>query len=227
MCFSPSISLGTALFEFLTAAFVLMKMRRRPEKYFIALFLTLLGAYQLTEYSFCASGNKPFWAIGGFLVYTFLPPLGLHFITKSARIKVNPILWYLPAIGFSILALTASPFFYDGSCNRVFVFIRHIFFPWPELTSSSGAYWFYYLSYVFLAALLLVIFAIKDKEKDKRYLYWQLLSPTILAIVPALILFGLAPSLRMVFPSMYCLFAAVYAVFVLWLVHKESKRKAF
>ena len=88
MCFTPAISLTTALIEFIIATFILVKYKRYVVPVFFAILVYVLGIYQFTEFMLCTTNNAFLWAKLGFITYTFLPAIGLHFafrLTKKVR----------------------------------------------------------------------------------------------------------------------------------------------
>jgi len=147
MCFTPAISLTTAIIEFILAILILSLFKRTIITKFSALFITVLGAYQFSEFMLCTSNNIQTWVILGFIIYTFLPAIGLHAIIKFLKLKTKKWLVYTPSIIFSLIALLYRNFVIEGSCSKYFVKVKTIFFLsetglklFPIITLASSSY---------------------------------------------------------------------------------------
>lgn len=153
MCFTPAISLATAIIEFLVAAYLFKKINKK-ELRILPYFIILLGLYQLTEFFLCTTDNQ-IWAKVGFISYTFLPILAAQFFYDLAKKKLNKLFYLIP-IAYSLIALFYPGFSITGSCQSFYINTRNLFlFEYPihlyiytiyyGLIPLSGAY--LYLKY--------------------------------------------------------------------------------
>ncbi|MBL7160614.1 MAG: hypothetical protein ISS93_02045 [Candidatus Aenigmarchaeota archaeon] len=208
MCFTPAVSLTTALFEFFIVVMILLLFRRSLVNKFFAVLLSLLGVYQLTEFMLCTTGQL-IWAEIGFLVYSFLPAIGLHFIMCFTKRKFKFPLLYIPPLIFSAVALATS-FVIQGECSTFFVVVRTLLTDHlnPAPTVIYSLYYFGYIA-------LLSYFILKDAKKanpSRRRLDIIIFLAVLFSLLPALILLLILPSLGIMFPSVYCEFAVLFAV---------------
>jgi len=132
MCFTPAVSLITFFLEFAMAGFILLRFKRTAFIKFLVVILLVLGFYQFTEFMMCSTGNFELWGTFSFVLYTFLPPLVLHFALSFMNRHWYTWLLYLPAIVFSVSALLINEFILDGWCSLFFVSATTYFFPGIE-----------------------------------------------------------------------------------------------
>src|SRR3989339_861921 len=125
MCFTPIISLSTAIIEFLVGTFILIRYRNTLVSVFSAIFVYVLGLYQFTEFMLCTTNNPHLWAAIGFATYTFLPTIGLHFVLRLTKRKFNKYILYTPAIIFALIAILRSDFVL-GKVYQVFTWVSLI-----------------------------------------------------------------------------------------------------
>src|SRR3989339_701403 len=186
MCFTPIISLSTAIIEFLVGTFILIRYRNTLVSVFSAIFVYVLGLYQFTEFMLCTTNNPHLWAAIGFATYTFLP-----------------------AIVFALIAILRSDFILGTTCATLYVIVRILF-------SLSGPYWpvfFVYIGYYsgyILFILYLLIQNYKDKSLGKVYQVFTWIS--LITILIPLILICLLPALSFAFPSIYCHFSMLFTI---------------
>ena len=110
MCFTPTVSLTTAIIEWVIATFILFRYKKSVFSRFMALFIFILGFYQFSEYMLCTSGNVELWAKLGFISYTFLPALGLHFILSYTKNKFNKAWLYAPVAIIILVVILKNNF---------------------------------------------------------------------------------------------------------------------
>ncbi len=224
MCFSPQISLFTALVEFGSAAFIFLRFKKTIIIKYLSLIVFLLGLYQFSEYMLCTTNDIQLWGTIGFITYTVLPPLCLIFILKYTKINLKKtFLLYLPAIIFSLIAIFTKNFIITGSCSTIFVTIQNIFVLSNNHQFLTLIYWLYYFSYI-MTGCLFIVRAIKSKKNNnKKRIYYIILSAIVLSLLPALILIIILPSLKIMFPSIYCQFALLFTIMALLCVHLDNK----
>jgi hypothetical protein len=223
MCFSPVISLITAIVEFAVAGYILTNYKTKTSKLW-ALFIIVLGIYQLTEFLMCNFGT--FFARIGFIAYTILPALGLHFFIilskRTSKRKFTRVIFYIPWIIFSTVALFAPNFIISKSCTLIFENVRTLFFNFQENIILTILYLSYYFGFIFFASLM----AFRDIKKEKNKLIKKNYGLAVLAImislIAALILIIIFPFLGVMFPSVYCEFAVVFTIFAIIAVRLEK-----
>lgn len=126
MCFTPAASLLTASIEFLIAGYLWYRIKDK-RLYPIAIFVFLLGVYQLTEFMLCTTSNQIFWARIGFAAYTFMPILLYHFFISASGKRIKYYLYTIPVL-FSVLALFHPQFIAYTSCNSLHVTVESMVF---------------------------------------------------------------------------------------------------
>jgi len=138
MCFTPAISLATAIIEFALAGVMFFVFKKSKLKNFLTVFIILLGLYQFSEFMLCSSSYSEFWAIFGFVVYSFLPAVGLHsalFFTKKWR---SLFLLYVIPVAVSVFAIGFSNFIIVAQCDRVFVTIKTVLSPYSSFVFQGN-----------------------------------------------------------------------------------------
>ncbi len=230
MCFTPFVSLLTAIIEFAVATIILIKYKNYLVPAFSAILIYSLGIYQITEFMLCLTNNPFLWAKLGFITYTFLPAIWMHFALRFLKKPKNKFyikLIYFPPIVFSIIALLKDNFITGASCERVFVIVKTIFVD-STFYEISNLYLIYYFGYI-LFILILFIKAIKTDKNDlnqKINKLWAV-AGTITILLPVLLILIL-PSLSIQFPSIYCEFSlgfALVAYFGSYLYDRKKKKE--
>ncbi|MBI2573156.1 hypothetical protein HYV86_04820 [Candidatus Woesearchaeota archaeon] len=228
MCFAPAVSLTIAIIEFIVAILLITYFRRTTLTKFSSIFIALLGFYQLTQYFLCTSQNPQLWAIIGFITYTFLPPLGLHF-TLAYTHKKNDylIIYYLPASILSLIAISYPNFVSQAYCSTVLVVVQSLFFNIQAHPVLTVLYMAYYLAYVIIPCLI-IIPHIHQEHSGKRKVAETVVSIALItSLGAAFILITLLPDLRIMFPSIYCSFAVLFSIaafIAAWYEQKGGKK---
>lgn len=227
MCFSPQISLITALVEFLLVAVILIRFRKSLVSRFIAIIIFFLGFYQFTEFMLCSSTNIDLWIRLGFVTYTFLPALALHAVLKLLRPKHKFLFLYLPPIIFSAIALLYKGFVISGVCHSIFISVNTVFFSHDFHAVFSIIYGAYYAGFIFLASLFAAKQIIREKDKFRKRLLVIGLAGVLLATIPAFTFVIIFPYFRIMFPSVYCEFALLAAIagYIVSYMHYKHKFK--
>lgn len=226
MCFTPAISLTTAIIEFIIATFILLYFRKSLVNKFFAVFVYLLGFYQFTEFMMCISGMPALWAKIGFITYTFLPATGLYFIIRIINQKKKGHylkLLYLPPIIFSLMALLSRNFVLQTECSKFFVNAQRLLS--ASFPAASIIYGIYYAGFIVLIEIFLLGKILIEKNKTMKKIQINIFAAVIISLVPALILISVLPSLAPMFPSVYCEFALLFSVAALIAAHLDSKLK--
>ncbi len=228
MCFTPFVSLTTAIIEFAVATFILIKYKKYLVPVFSAIFIYVLGFYQFTEFMLCSSGNPFLWAKIGFITYTFLPAIGLHFVLRLTKNKKYNKLIYLVPIFFAIITIITSNFIIKASCSKVFVTVQNV------LASQNYAnlfpfYLIYYIGSIVFMGILLFVLIKKERNKLDKKIEGLWFTTGLIAILIPVLLILILPALKIKFPSIYCEFALLFTVAALisssLYVRKKKKEK--
>ena len=222
MCFTPAISFAIFAIEWILGLIVLWKRRnagRFKEAYGIAAcILFFLGFYQFTQGMFCL-GNVQLWGLAGFLTYTFLPAMGVHFAYVLLGKKDRKMYWiYSFPILFSLIAVLTPNFVKIASCSRYFIVAQH---SWSDLL--RWIYGIYYFGFIIYTAYLCSQESKRDR-KDRKMVMAGLVGIFAFTI-PTFILIILFPALEIGFPSILCEFALLFAVCLFYMIHLIEKKK--
>lgn len=225
MCFTPIISLTTAIIEFFIATFILIFYRKYLINKFFITLIYFLGLYQFTEFMLCISNNPALWAKIGFISYTFLPAIVVYYILKyiGKKDKKYFIAVYLIPIFFSILALTMSNFISRAECSQFFVIGQNMLYSISPFLSAI--YGLYYYGSIILSSILILKKIFKEKNKIKRKIDISIFLAILISLVPALILIIILPSIFPMFPSIYCEFAILFSIAALVAAKQNNKLK--
>ncbi len=229
MCFNPTASLLTAVIEFLFAAILITFVRQSDMRNFFAAFITILGAYQFTEFMLCTSGNPVFWATSGIVAYSFLPAIALHGTLKFVGKKASlPAIYAIPAIT-TALALLIPNFVTGAACKEIFVEV-HTFF--NSYSPGLGAipfflYVAYYFSFIFMACFIAMQDFLRQRSRKKKIVEILEVAGVLLMTVPTVILLVIFPFIGVSFPSILCHFAILLAVtaFIGAIIESKTKYK--
>lgn len=225
MCFTPIISLTTAIIEFIAATIILIFYKKSLMNKFWIVLIYLLGLYQFTEFMLCQTNNN-LWIILGFITYTFLPALGLNMgirMTNSKYIKYEKILYIMPVI-FSILAIIYKENSIYSTCSTYFLTSKAVFLYNFE-NIPFIIYILYYFGFILLTLIILSNKLKEEKNKIKKQIYLTFLISILISLIPALILLIILPSWGIMFPSIYCEFAILFTIAALISVQLNKKLK--
>jgi hypothetical protein len=126
MCFTPEVSITTALIEFAISIYILLKTKSK-RLYSLVFFVFLLGFYQFTEFMLCTTSSPELWAKLGFATYTFLPILIYHILINFSKLKIKKFLYLIPSF-FAILALLYPDFISSATCEYLHVNVKKLIF---------------------------------------------------------------------------------------------------
>jgi len=218
MCFTPAVSLSTAIFEFIVATFIFFYFKKTTLHKSLIIFLYVLGIYQLTEFFLCTSSSPFLWAKLGFITYTFLPALGLYYALDYLNKKRYFLLIFLIPIAVSIFVAFSENFISLATCGTFFVTVKNLFMGhW-----IGGLYLSYYFGFILIVGILLTINAIR-KKGIHRILDLIVLFALLFSLLPPIILIFILPALKITFPSIYCHFAVLFAFAALLVFYLDSK----
>ncbi len=218
MCFTPAVSLLTFFIEIFLAGFILYLNPKNRINQVSAAILFFLGAYQFTEFGLCTAGDPFFWGRLGFIFYTTLPALAVHwvFALRKSKKTVWPVHFISGA--FIVYALVASNFIKSAECGRYFIQVLHNWLPVFYLP-----YFLYYTLFIVIPAGMMMKWAIEENNKDKRKMYLWGFIGVISFTFPTFFLLLLLPELNLMFPSVLCQFALLFAIAVVYVVRLSNK----
>lgn len=223
MCFTPRISLATAIIEFLTALYLWLTLKRTVVLKLLVIFLYLLGMYQFSEFMICKTDYLEFWSRVGFISYNFLPAVGLHIVLKYSKLWCPKFLIYLVPAAASVLAVWMGGFISEVACHDFFVTIKTPFFKdvgfgdhmWFEIYSI------YYFGFLLLGCLILMKRYFEESKSSRKSVFLGMLMATLVSLLPAYIFVVVLPAHSVKFPSIYCQFAILFAVFAIYAARKH------
>jgi hypothetical protein len=162
MCFTPLISIATAVTEFSIAGYIWKKISTR--KHFpLVVFIVLLGMYQFTEFMLCTTSNDIWWVKIGMIAYTALPAVLYHqlmnFAGKRARLEV-----YAFTALFSAMILFQPLGLVESVCNLLHVSIHAVAF--NSNIPIRITYWTYYIVYPAVGFFFFTQYIAKQKRAE-------------------------------------------------------------
>lgn len=213
MCYTPPVSFATAFIEFALAIYMRVRYGKARMVAFGSALLLLLGSYQISEFFLCTTTYAEFWTKWGFVSYSFLPAVGLHYVLFQLRRKVSTtqkaFIYFVPIV--ALLASIAPDVIVTQSwCNEVFI-TAHIF---PATNYGLLTFWLYsaYYAGFIIAASVLSINAFIEQRKSKtrmQFVYFPL--GITLMTVPTFLLLVVFPHFGFRFPSILCHFGLLLA----------------
>lgn len=223
MCFSPKISLATALVEFAVSFFLIFRYKLNFFVKLLAIFIAVLGLYQFAEYMMCTTGYVDLWGRFGFIAYTLLPAMGLHFVLRFSRKKFSYYLLYIPTLIFIATAIFVEEFMLVGFCADYFVVMRNVFVTSGNFDYLKYVYMGYYSIYILLSILFLVPGLINADSRPKRVLYMMAIGALVVSAGAAFVFIVVLPDFKVMFPSIYCEFSLIFAFIGLVAARLASK----
>ena len=226
MCFTPWVSLATAIIEFIVATFILIRYRNYVVPVFSAVLVYVLGLYQFSEFMLCFTASPIFWATIGFIVYTFLPAIGLHMTFRFIGARFAKWTLYVLPVGFSLAALLNNNFVWEATCFKVYVIVKSVLF-----SNGNNVFTIIYLLYYFgfIALMFFILFKhLNDRDLSKIYLLWLIVG--IITLAAPIFLIVIFPTLYSAFPSIYCEFGlglTIAAVASSELYSRKRKKEKF
>lgn len=224
MCFTPQVSFTIFAIEFILGMMVLWrtpKGKYRGTYILSALILFCLGLYQFSQFGLCTSSDINFWGRLGFLAYNILPALGLHLaysLTNNNKRSLYAI--YSFPIFFGLAALFLKNFVTRAECSTVYIIVDHV---WSQMWANI--YGIYYFLFIILMALVIWDAIKKERNNQRRKIFWAGLTGLLVFTVPTFILVILLPSLKVAFPSILCEFGILFAIFLFYMIGLIEKSK--
>ena len=214
MCYNPTISIATAITEWILAVILPFKYNRARVRFFMSALLVFLGLYQFTEFMLCQTDRADLWMRLGFIAYTMLPAIGLHSSVYYFKKKVNVFwIYILPAI-YIIIALTTSQFVLEAKCYAIFVYASNAIFSYTDPIKLFGfiVYVAYYFGFILWCSLIGVKAYLKEKDQQKQKIALILPLGIFLMAFPTFVLIVVFPTLNIRFPSVLCHFGLLLAL---------------
>ena len=213
MCYTPPVSFATAFIEFALAIYMRVRYGKARMVAFGSALLLLLGSYQISEFFLCTTTYAEFWTKWGYVSYSFLPAVGLHYVLFQLRRKVSTtqkaFIYFVPIV--ALLASIAPDVIVTQSwCNEVFI-TAHIF---PATNYGLLTFWLYsaYYAGFIIAASVLSINAFIEERKSKtrmQFVYFPL--GIALMTIPTFLFLVVFPHFGFRFPSILCHFGLLLA----------------
>ncbi len=216
MCYNPTISLTTAIIEWILAIIIPWKYPKNRVRYFSSFLMFFMGLYQFTEFMLCKTGQTDLWIRIGFMAYSLLPAIGLHTTLHYFKIKYNIFWIYIIPTVYIIGAATTTKFVTEGKCHDIFVTARNIFsnISTPFTSVRFGIYTAYYFSFILAACIVSIRAYMREKNSKKQKILLAFPMATFLMSFPTFILIVLFPALNLQFPSVLCHFALLFALMI-------------
>ena len=220
MCFTPAISLTTAIIEWILAIILFTTFRKSKLAPLFSLLLVLLGGYQFSEYMLCTT-NSLFWVTFGFICYSFLPAVGLHSILNYFHQKKYLWLLYAVPVLFSLFAVMRADFAIYGQCLDMFVQVTTLLTESPVLWTP---YALYYGGFIIVAFIFLWKAHRKARTNLERKIYDVEMLGILLMTIPTFTLIMIFPPLGILFPSILCHFALLLAILFFWGAYLDEEK---
>ncbi len=160
MCFTPAVSLTTAIIEFLIVIY-LFKVIKDKRLRVLPYFVFFLGLYQFTEFMLCTSGNL-FWSRLGFASYTILPILGMQLFYDLAKEKLSKLFYAIP-LAFMLFAIIDPSFIISAGCVAFYVQAKNIVF------SENLIFMWIYLAYYVLCPGYGLYHLTKNQKNNRKF----------------------------------------------------------
>lgn len=200
--------IATFIIEIAFAIYILFRYKLTAVSRLVVLLLVGLAIFQFAEYNICEGAlglDSVTWARIGYVAITFLPPLGIHLITRVAQ-KPNPLLVgaaYATGILFAFIFLFVGQGVTSEQCLGNYVIFKIA--PW-----AVWAYVAYYYGWLLLSIGYGMHLAKGAKRNIKSALYALVLG-YLAFIVPTTAANIIDPSTISAIPSIMCGFAVLLA----------------
>lgn len=215
-CFTPAVSLGTFLIEFILAIYVAGRYKMTKFNRLAITLLLLLGLFQFSEYMMCKTDQMQFWGEIGITAITLLPAFGLHLITIMTRkSRLVPAGYFLAAL--IILSVHNMPFLNDFHCTDKFVVLQYN-------NPQDIIYTIYYFGFL-LIGLTRMIQHIYRQKKHVNGLVWMMIG-YLSFILPTAFIYVFSRITFYAIPSIMCGFALIFAFILVFKVIPEFNKSS-
>lgn len=221
MCYTPPVSLFTALTEFALAIWIRVRYRRATLAPFGSVLMIFLGLYQLSEFLLCTTPFERAAVMMGFVSYSYLPAVALHAVVHYLRLKVPVWILYVVPVIATVAALVPGVMLGTGMCNEVFVTAQN-FQPTALGHFAFLVYSLYYAAFIILSVMLSLRARDRARDPHRRKLFTYIPLAIAAMTIPTFVLIIMFPYFGVMFPSVLCHFALLFAAFILAGVRHEE-----
>lgn len=221
MCYTPPVSLFTAVVEFGLAIWIRVRYRRATLAPFGSALMIFLGLYQLSEFLLCTTPFERVWVMMGFVSYSYLPAVALHAVVFYLRVKIPVWILYIVPVIATIAAVIPGVMVGTGTCHEVFVTAQNF---QPTLLGNV-AFWIYstyYAAFIIASVVLSLRARSRAREAGRRKLFTYIPLAVAAMTIPTFVLLIMFPQFGVMFPSVFCHFALLFAAFILAGVRHEE-----
>lgn len=207
LCFSPPVMIATMVIELALAVWVALKYVTNTPRRLILALLVCLAAFQLAEFNVCSPATPDIvWSRIGYIFITFLPPLGIHLITKLRREQRTGLI----ATGYAASTIFAFAFaFLSNNLNRGVCAGNYVIFVLAQPLATL--YGTYYLGLV-VVGLVLTRWPQKHPSPTSTTALGWMTAGYLAFTLPTLIIDFILPMTRLGIPSIMCGFAVILAI---------------
>lgn len=206
-CFTPLVTLGTFITEFVFGVYVIIRHRKTTFGKVAALGLFGLAGFQLAEWMVCGAGsNMPdFWMRFGFVSTALLPAVGLNLVHLISDKKYK----YLNMLGYITAGIVSSLLIFEAGADLYYACMGK-FVAFQIGTTTDKVYIFYYV--VFLGIAIILLLGNIFRKKQHVRLSWIMLATILVFVVPTYALYIFTIISGSSVPSIMCGFAIFAAV---------------
>lgn len=221
-CFSPLVMAATFLIEAALLVYVIMRYKLSASGRAIVAILACLASFQLAEYMVCegSPSTASNWASFGFVVITFLPPLGLYLVNTIRPSRAGKRALFA---AFSLAALFSVYFIVTPDILTATCTGNYVIFNIPE--PYNVLHGFYYYLVVFGSLLLARQGMHGSKSGNKRSLLKWYIIGILAFFIPSGIVGLLNLDAMQALPSIMCGFALILALILAFKIAPEILRK--
>lgn len=225
MCYTPQVSLATALIEWALAVLMVKTFKKTLLRDYFTVLIVMLGLYQFSEFMLCATGYASFWATFGFVAYTFLPAICLDAVTRFLGKDAHPAVVYAIPVLASAYTVFSGGFVTEAYCSMFYVRVLNLFNQaqggWMRV--ASLVYSAYYTGFIILSGILMLSARRKESDHRKKRLHLCVPVGILMMGIPAYIVMFVFPGADFTFPSVLCHFALFFAMMAFLAVYFESQ----
>ncbi|MDB5178089.1 MAG: rane protein of unknown function [Patescibacteria group bacterium] len=207
LCFSPPVMIATMVIELGLAAWIISRYAISHVRQLIIAILICLAAFQLAEFNVCGSAMPGLtWSRLGYVFITFLPPLGIHLISRIRR-ENHPTLIRFSYAAAGLFAATFALLpagLNQGVCSGNYVIFR-------LAEPLSTVYTFSYIALV-LFGLTLALRPLARATPNQRLTLQWIAAGYLAFTLPTFIINYLLPATHKAIPSIMCGFAVILAI---------------
>lgn len=221
-CFSPVVMLSSFMMELFLLVYVCLRYKFTGLSRIVIYILFCLAMFQLAEYNVCGKFGltSVAWTRLGYIAITFLPPLGLHLVTKIANRGWQWLTWlaYTCGVFWTLLFTFSNSVFTGHICSG-----NYIIFQIDILVSR--VYGSYYYLWLLVGIILATYLAINAVNQVRRALILQIVGYLVF-LIPTVVIIRLNPETRAGIPSIMCGFAVLYAMIIVFGILPLEKNKS-